>query len=310
MEYNGKIGFWARLCGDALFYGCKVVGWLPDWFLYGVLAKVNYFLLYHVLHYRRSVTRINLSRSFPQKSEAERLEIERKFYRHLAEVIVDTFSYVGISPKRIAKRVHYVDIDKFHDSLEGKSWICALGHYGSWEYFCAFPLFFHNYVMLGVYRPLHNKVIDYFYYNMRRRFGCTPTTMTGLMKSVVKHTRAGDSFEVGLLCDQTPPYYEIKHWFDFLNQPTPFFEGMERFAFKFHMPVYFAHLKKTATAHYELWFEELYDGKEELEEYELMQRYVSKLESMINDSPELWMWSHRRWKHKPGQKWQRRKSSY
>lgn len=45
-------------------------------------------------------------------------------------------------------------------------------------------------------------------------------------------------------------------------------------------------------------FEPIYDGVEEVAEYEITERYVRRLEAMICEHPELWMWSHRRWKHK------------
>lgn len=310
MKYNAKIGWFDKLCGGAMFYLCRVLGWLPDCILYGCFAPFVYFVMYRLLHYRISVVRINLENSFPEKTEEELREIERKFYRHLSNVLVDSISFAGISRKKLATRIVYTNLDELREELNGRSWLCALGHYGSWEYFCGFAHFFSGYDMLGVYRPLHNKAFDYFYYNMRRRFGCTPVTMTGLLKSMVQNINAGKQFEVGLICDQTPPFYEIKHWFNFLNQPTPFFEGLERLASKFRLPIYFAHLKKTGKISYEITFERVYDGEEEFSEYELMQRYVEKLELMIRESPELWMWSHRRWKHKPGMEWKRRKSSY
>lgn len=49
---------------------------------------------------------------------------------------------------------------------------------------------------------------------------------------------------------------------------------------------------------YEMSFECIYDGEEEVAEHEITERYVRRLESMIRERPELWMWSHRRWKHK------------
>ena len=45
-------------------------------------------------------------------------------------------------------------------------------------------------------------------------------------------------------------------------------------------------------------FEEIYDGSEPVADNEITERYVRRLEAMICERPELWMWSHRRWKHK------------
>ena len=34
------------------------------------------------------------------------------------------------------------------------------------------------------------------------------------------------------------------------------------------------------------------------EKYEITERYVRRLEQKIREYPDLWMWSHKRWKHK------------
>ena len=83
------------------------------------------------------------------------------------------------------------------------------------------------------------------------------------------------------------------------EQNTAFHDGGEAMALKFKLPVYFAHSKRIAPGRYEIRFDEIYDGKEEVAPHEITERYVEKLESMIMECPELWMWSHRRWKQTP-----------
>lgn len=69
-------------------------------------------------------------------------------------------------------------------------------------------------------------------------------------------------------------------------------------ALKLKMPVYFMHVRKVAPRHYEAEFKLVYDGVEPVAEHQITERYIALLEAMIRESPELWMWSHRRWKHK------------
>ena len=49
---------------------------------------------------------------------------------------------------------------------------------------------------------------------------------------------------------------------------------------------------------YRMSFVPLYDGEEQVAPNEITERYVRELERVIRERPELWMWSHRRWKHK------------
>ena len=116
-----------------LMGSCKVIGLLPDCILYHTLGPLIYFVLYKVVRYRRSVVRTNLSNSFPEKTTDELRHIERRFYRHLAEVFVDTIKLATISRKEILDRMVYRDVDKMEEAMQGKSWISAMSHYGSWE---------------------------------------------------------------------------------------------------------------------------------------------------------------------------------
>lgn len=293
MKFSTKLGY--RL----LYYSCVVIGWLPYWFLYYVIAEVIYFLLYYVARYRVKVTRTNLENSFPERSVKERRKIERKYYRHLAEIFVDTIDLAGITPKQLKKRFIIEDEEAFRESTVGTDFIAALGHYGEWEYFMSYALGTTDRQTLGVYRPLHNEAFDLFYHKLRTRSGMTVVPMSLFLRSVIRNRAAGTNMAIGLIGDQTPPFFDIDYWYDFLNQPTPFFHGIAKTALKFGMRVYFVHIEKTSKAHYRCRLELIYDGSEQVGEVELMKRYVSRLEDMIKRRPELWMWSHRRWKFQP-----------
>jgi KDO2-lipid IV(A) lauroyltransferase len=42
----------------------------------------------------------------------------------------------------------------------------------------------------------------------------------------------------------------------------------------------------------------LHDHTAGLSENEITETHVRKLEQIIRENPEYWIWSHRRWKHK------------
>ena len=63
---------------------------LPPWLLYG-FSDVVCFLVYDVAGYRKGVVTGNLQRSFPEKSEAERKLIMRRFYHYLCDLFLETF---------------------------------------------------------------------------------------------------------------------------------------------------------------------------------------------------------------------------
>ena len=299
IDANRMKNAWNTFCYRLLFGLCRVVGWLPYGFLYGFLVPAIYCLIYKIAGYRTKVVRENLRNAFPEKSAAERRDIERKFYKHLSELFVDTVDMASIGTKQAGRRFRYLNAAEQDARTDGRSWICAMAHYGSWEYTINYPLFTRHRVG-AVYHHLHNPVFDRFYRRLRSRFGAIPLERDDVPREMIRIRRENlPPMALALIADQSPAVYAIHHWFDFLNQPTAFFMGMEKLARKYGMPVCFLHVDKVKKGHYTASFEEIYDGKEEVEELEITRRYVGKLEEMIRRRPELWLWSHRRWKHTP-----------
>ena len=65
----------------AFFYAISL---LPFRLLY-CIADFEYFMMYYVIKYRRGIVRKNLTTSFPEKSEEEIVDIEKKFYRWFSD---------------------------------------------------------------------------------------------------------------------------------------------------------------------------------------------------------------------------------
>ena len=77
-----------------------LISFLPFRVLY-LVADLNYLLLYYVLHYRRKVVRENLCNSFPEKSLREIKVIERKYYKHLADLSIELYKLWHMSETSI-----------------------------------------------------------------------------------------------------------------------------------------------------------------------------------------------------------------
>jgi KDO2-lipid IV(A) lauroyltransferase len=297
MKLSTKAGYYAILIS------CKLVGLLPAWFLYHVLTDVIYFIFYKILRYRVKVVRDNLSCSFPDKSTEELRRIERGFYRNLSEIVVDSVDLASISEKQLRKRMVFDGVAQHEEAVAGKNWIAALAHYGSWEYFSAYQFYTASQVV-GVYKSLHSKAFEAYYMNIRSRFGAAPVEMNALPRYVAANAKSPRKLAIGMIADQTPPMAWAPHWCQFLGRQTSFHFGIEKIAIKYKMPVYFMRVEKSSRAHYKASFELIFDGEEDVASGVITERYARKLEAMIQETPELWMWSHRRWKHRP-EDWQK-----
>jgi KDO2-lipid IV(A) lauroyltransferase len=297
MSNSSKFSRADRLGAGIIFYMCKMVGWLPFWFLYYVVAEVIYFLFHVVARYRVGVVRANLTTSFPEKSKAELRAIERRFYHNLSEYFVDTIEMAAITKKKWEKRVVYLNAEQTATEIAGRDWIDMLAHYGSWELFGSFAFSPGMGACVAAYHPLKNKAFDLFYIKIRTRFeSIKPVSMNELLRYFVTHRGQGESMALTLIADQNAPIDAQSQWIPFLNHTTVFFHGGEKIARKFGLPVYYMHVRKARRGHYEAWFEQIWDGISPTQTHAITTRYADLLEEDIRRSPELWMWSHKRWK--------------
>ena len=278
---------------------CSTLGYMPRWIRHGILQRFIYILL-RVIRYRYGVMRSNISLSFPEKSPQEIKQIIRGSYDTLAEVIIDTICLAGAKRRGDLNHVTWVNVDEHKARIKGRDWIAMASHYGCWEYFPLWSLVDGDTHFMGVYHPLKNAVFEHFY---RRLRNFSPNyhqvTMQDTVRHYIKNRSADRGITLGLISDQTPNLRADTEWFDFLNRKTAFIDGSEKLAMRFHIPIYFVHVERVKAGHYAIRFDELYDGTEDVEPNEITRRYAAALESMIKSKPELWMWSHKRWKHYP-----------
>ena len=81
---------WNKIQYALIYSWVKVHALLPMWALY-ILSDILYVLVYKVVRYRVKVVRQNMKAAFPDKSDTELRRLEREFYHHFADYVVETF---------------------------------------------------------------------------------------------------------------------------------------------------------------------------------------------------------------------------
>ena len=290
-----------RIGLEALWLGARVFAAMPYWFKYYVVENLIFVLLRYCLRYRMKVVKTNLRNSFPEKDERELAVIRRRFYRTLAEIFVDTINLAGLTPEKGRSLLTVKGLEEQKERVGGRDWIAMTAHFGCWEYCSFWGLYDPTQIVVAVYHPLRSRIVEAFYQRLRNGDYATTVAMKGSLRFYLRNRAGGiggRNLVMGLIADQNPPRRPDSRWFRFLNQDTIFFDGGEKLALRCQLPVYFVKMERLRRGRYEMSFELIYDGKEEVAEYEITQRYVRMLEAEIRRRPELWMWSHRRWKHK------------
>lgn len=280
-------------------WAVHLLSWLPLRVLHGIATGL-YFMMAHVIRYRRKVVMGNLRRAFPDKGERELRHICLGFYRNLADVTAETIKLLTISDKEVLRRCRFSE--EGHKKMmqyknEGQSFIGVLGHIGNWEWVPPMVSLHLPFPVVPVYRPMKDKVMDKLLLKIRGRYAHELVSKRNTGRAMMRYRKLGKPYIMGLIADQTPNP-EHAYWTRFLEQDTPFFTGPEKLAKSFKMPVFFVALRREKRGHYYLHTELLSEKPWELEEGMLSQMFVERLEAEIHRQPAHWLWSHRRWKHK------------
>ena len=283
---------------EVLWIICRGFALLPHCIRHYIFGTICYLLLCHVLRYRRRVILDNLRRSFPDKSEKELRKICRGTYRNLTEQIVNMISQSGVSDKTLMHRMKVTNAEKVRKEIGNRSAIMLTAHFGPWEAGSTVSLVVPDQTFVAVYHKLTNTVVDELMKRIRTHTNVELVDMKRTMRHFVDN-KDKRPMAMGLIADQNPVLRANMHWYKFLHQWTAFFEGGEVLALKYNLPVYYFSPRRISAGHYEGTFTLIYDGEEQVEPYTITERYVRLLENDINAHPEMWMWSHRRWKHTP-----------
>jgi len=270
---------------------------LPFW-LECLVSDFFYFLIYYVIGYRKKVVYENLKNSFPEKSHKELKLIEKKFFHYLCDLCLQIIKMLTISKKKMRERCSFTPntIALFEKlNQEKRSAVLVTGHLGNWEWACNSFSVLCKQRMYIIYHPLSNKYFDKLMIKMRSRFGNGLYPMQSTVREMVKNRNEVNV--TAFASDQTPPP-ETAYWTTFLNQDTPVFWGTEKIAQKFNYPVVYVTIRLVKRGYYEVDTELVYDDPKSTKEGEITEMHTRRLEEDIKKQPEIWLWSHRRWKYK------------
>lgn len=248
-----------------------------------------------MIGYRRKVVFQNLQNSFPEKSKRELKSIEKKFYRHLSDLLVESIKTFTISSEEALKRLKVRNpevTDHFYN--RGKNIVGVGGHNGNWEIYavvCALQI---KHDVSAFYTPLKNKFFDKKAKESRSRFGLN------LIPTSAKDSLQISKDKPGMMIfgiDQCPKKKQRAYWLNFLNQETGVQFGAEKYAREHNLPVVFGNIHKIKRGYYEVEYKVVCEDPSELPIGGILEKSTQYLEDIIREQPQFWLWSHKRWKY-------------
>lgn len=193
-----------------ILYGSVFCIWylgslLPLRVLY-LLSDGLYYLIYYMVKYRRPLVRKHLADSFPEKSEAERIQIEKEFYSWFCDYIVESIKLFSMGKDQIMKRMKFKGVERIQSSCQkGQSCAVYLGHYCNWEWITSLPLWAGEDITFGqIYHALENPAFDKLFLYLRNRLGAISIPMAETLRKIVKMRQEGKLIVIGFIADQVP----------------------------------------------------------------------------------------------------------
>jgi lauroyl/myristoyl acyltransferase len=270
---------------------------LPFRLLYGISDGV-YFLMYYVIGYRKKVVRANIALALPHLNQQERLLIEKKSYHHLCDMFLEMIKTMTISSAEMNKRFVVTNLEVMTElEKKEKSVMLIASHYASWEWL----LSFNQKISLkgvGVYKKLANQHFDKLVRNIRSKYNTELVPTNKTISLIADNYRNNIQCIYGLASDQSPKIDRIFHWQSFMGVEVPVHTGPEMLAKKYDMNVVFAKVKKVKRGYYEMTIVPLSENAKSAPDFKITEAYIKEVEKQIQEAPEFYFWTHKRWKHR------------
>jgi Kdo2-lipid IVA lauroyltransferase/acyltransferase len=279
----------------------KLLGRLPLPLLYGVSTLIA-FVLYRIARYRRQVIADNLQHAFPTLGNNEKHALERRIYAHLSDLAVETLAGQGMSRAEFCRRATLENPEILQPFKERQQSLLLLtSHQGNWEWLSHVIGEYMGCPVDAVYKALHNPHFDAVNYETRARAG-VPIPFSEAGREILRRRREYRCF--AMVADQSPFKRDKRYWHEFLGRPASFYLGPQRIAEVMQYPVIFVAMTKQRRGYYSVRFEILAEPPYAKGSTAILDRYIDAVERAIRAQPETWMWSNRKWKHRPPADWQ------
>ena len=240
------------------------------------------------------MVRSNLRLVFPKKSFKDVYRIERDFYKHFADITIESIKAFGMSENQMRSRYNYENIELIEGiQKKKKNIILICGHYSNFEWLLSigYNVKGNGY---GIFTPMTNKYFNKLFEKIRRKHKAYLISRYKV-KDFMSNLNPEKYYLFGFAADQSPRKVGKSYINYFLGQKVPIFTGAERFSKDYNLSVVFADITRTKRGHYKTKFIEIIDDNDT--NYSITDQFLRLLENQIYRDPSQYFWTHNRFKH-------------
>lgn len=127
------------------------------------------------------------------KTDAERLQIERKFYRYLSDYMLEDLKLLHMSAEELCVRMIYKNTEQYLELTEKYGGIIVMiPHYANYEWLIGMGAIMKpGDVPVQVYKPLRDQYLDKLFKRIRSRFGGYNIPKHSTAREIIKLKRDG-----------------------------------------------------------------------------------------------------------------------
>lgn len=234
-----------------------------------------------------------------QPSGSELKAFKRRYYRHLALLLVEFLRLPAITRENLAAHADAGDLAKISAIYErGEGMICVAGHAGVWE-LAGHVAGLLGFKILSVAKFSGHPLLDEFVLSRRQAGGQVVRDVRGSLWSMKKALGRGEA--VGINVDQEARQNRV--FAPFFGVPAATSTAPASLHLRSRAPIVVVTAHRVAPFRYRIRiYEEINHPKTGDKQADLLAittRINAAMEAAIRDCPEQWLWSHRRWRRRP-----------
>jgi len=228
--------------------------------------------------------------------------LAKKTFLHLSQVLVESFNINSyITSENINEKVSLIASDKvkkqFFNKDKPNNAILVSAHFGNWEFAGIVYSLLSNNLTTSIMRPFDNPKIGELFYKGRIKYKHKLCPKSGAIRPMLTALRKNES--IGVISDQHANHIDGVET-TFFDQPARTHASVALLHLKTKTPIIVSVLKRldnnmnfalccSEPINYVATDDKNYDIAQ------ITQLYTTELEKIIRETPEQWMWTHRRW---------------
>ncbi len=258
---------------------------------------------YHLLGEQRRIALANLDVAFGDaKTRAEKRRIARASFQNFAITIFGQFWTPRIGAETLAE---IAEIDPANLELirkiqaRGKGIIFVTLHYGNWE-LLGLATAWYGIPMTVVSRTMRNPALETVFLRLREQSGNKIISSHRAVATLLKTLKQSGS--VALLIDQEVPPSLGGLWVDFFGVSVLTTSAVARLALRSGAAIVGCASYPLSDGRSRCVYEEInYQSTDDTDAdvHAISQRCLDYCERVVRERPEYWLWSYKRWKHRP-----------